>query len=523
MGHRVQLALLAGFYPAIFFLSNNWHVFSFQQSLVLLIGTSLLSLIILLLVSYVFDSAFQYFYKYSTHYKDTTDPNVRLTFLNPILAIFSILLCVYLLRYTLRSIDISKTTLYLIIAVLVVYFTWYAHKRGLKLLLFIFVTLSSLSIVSILVNVHIKTKVPIENWALKNKSVYDEIKFRKTPNIYLIVTESYPNRSALETVYQTNNSSFYIKMSELGLQINHNYFSNYDHTLSSLPSLFSMEHHYGVINIGNFDSLGGRRMLEAKTYNPVIEIFRANNYKIQYLHNAPVLMPNGAAVDVYIPATTLSHGLEIFLTNQNITEPTILSRKKYPKTDQIKDKISASLLTDENYFNFIYVNYPDHSPSRLKVTSRNSINKKLGEFRNTYYKAIESANQKLIDLLEFIIKKDPNSISILIGDHGSWGFRLNEDAKGNPINNQILMLDHFGVLAGIRAPHYLSDLMKNGTIRSHVNLFKYVFAYLSEDNKILETKATDDSYIAPFIVGIKDNVILENLIKVNPTINKRGT
>jgi hypothetical protein len=523
MSNRIQVALLAGFYPAIFFLSNNWHVFSIPQSLVLLIGTSLLSLIMLLLVSYVLDYAFRYLYKYFTFSKDDRQPNIRPTFLNPILTFFAIWLCVYLLRNTLGSINIPRFVLYTVIVGLAVYFTWNTHRKGLKLLILLFIILSSLSIVSTIVNMHIQSRLPIEDWASKNRSVYDKIQFSKKPNIYLIITESYPSRSALNTVYQINNSPFYEKMRSLGLQINHSFFSNYDHTLSSLPSLFGMEHHYGVINLGNFDSLGGRRMLEAKAYNPVIEIFRANKYKIQYLHNVSVLMPNGADVDLCIPNTTILHGLEIFWTTQNITEPTILSRKKYPKPDQIKDKISASILNEDCYFNFIYVNYPNHSPSRLKETSKNIINKKLGEFRNTYYKAIESANQQLIDLLEFIIKKDSNSIIILIGDHGSWGFRLNEDEKGNPITNQLLMLDHFGVLAGIRAPHYLSDLMKNGTIRSHVNLFKYVFAYLSEDDKILETKTTDDSYIAPFIMGIKDNEILEKLTQVKPTLNKAGT
>ena len=523
MSSRVQVALLAGFYPAIFFLSNNWHVFSIPQSLVLLIGTSLLSLIMLLLVSYVFDYAFRYLHNYLTFAKDDRQPNIRATFFNPILTFFAIWLCVYLLRNTLGSINIPRLVLYTGIIGLAVYFTWNAHKKGLKLLILLLVILSSLSIVSTIVNVHIKSRLPIENWASKNRSVYDKIQFSQTPNIYLIVTESYPSQSALNTVYQINNTPFYEKMRSLGLKINHRFFSNYDHTLSALPSLFGMEHHYGVINLGNFDSLGGRRMLEAKAYNPVIEIFRANNYKIQYLHNVSALMPNGADVDFCIPNTTVLHGLEIFWTTQNITEPSILSRNKSTKIDHIKKQIIAALHAEEQHFNFIYVNYPNHSPSRFETNTKIGIDKQLREYRKTYYKSIEHANQQLIDLLEFIIENDPDAITILTGDHGSWGFRLNEDSNGDPLTNQVLMVDHFGVLAGIRAPHALSDLMTNGTIRSHVNLFKFVFAYLSGDDQILDTRAADDSYIGPFIMGIKDNEILEKLVQVKPTPNKAGT
>ena len=32
-------------------------------------------------------------------------------------------------------------------------------------------------------------------------------------------------------------------------------------------------------------------------------------------------------------------------------------------------------------------------------------------------------------------------------------------------------------------------------LRTHVNLFRYVFAYLSNNNKILETKAKEDIYL----------------------------
>ena len=141
MSSRVQVALLAGFYPAIFFLSNNWHVFSIPQSLVLLIGTSLLSLIMLLLVSYVFDYAFRYLHNYLTFAKDDRQPNIRATFFNPILTFFAIWLCVYLLRNTLGSINIPRLVLYTGIIGLAVYFTWNAHKKGLKLLILLLVIL----------------------------------------------------------------------------------------------------------------------------------------------------------------------------------------------------------------------------------------------------------------------------------------------------------------------------------------------------------------------------------------------
>ena len=217
-----------------------------------------------------------------------------------------------------------------------------------------------------------------------------------------------------------------------------------------------------------------------------------------------------------MPVPSILHGLKIFLTKQDIIDSAILKRKKTETLDSIKRRISATSFENKPYFNFIYLNIPGHSPSRLKDPSRAVINQKLGHFRSKYSSSVEAANQKLVEFLKFIIDNDPESIIIMIGDHGSWGFRTKEDTEGNPIPHRLFILDRFGVFAGIRAPNQLSDLMENGTIKSHVNLFKYVFAYLSEDKTILETKAPDDGYNGPFLLAIKNSKILDHQIKITP-------
>lgn len=520
MRHKIQVPLLAGFYPAIFFLSNNWHVFSFQQNLILLFGTSFIAMITLLPLSYTIDNTGQYIYgKFKFNSNNHTSNNPR-PFFCSILTVSSLLLCVYLLRNTLEAIVIQKIALYAIITALISYFVWNSYKKGLERFFYFLIIFSSISFVSLLIGVFSEAKLNGDNWVAKHKAIYDQIKFRKKPNVYLIVTESYPSRASLKAVYDIDNASFYKKMEKLGLKINHNHFSNYNHTLASLPSVFGMEHHFGLINKGNFDSFGGRRMLEAKTYNPVIDIFRANGYKIQYLHEINALIPNGAHVDFCFPSPTVWHGLKIFLTTQNIIEPTISYRKKLEPLLFIKNQIATTSRQKESCFNFLYLNFPGHSPSHNPNLSEKEINDKTIQFRNTYKDRLESANQHLVDLVEFIVNTDPDSIIIMIGDHGSWGLRTNQDMNGNTISNQLFILDRFGVFSGMRAPQILSDLMGNGAIKSHVNIFKYVFAYLSEDEKILKTIEPDDSYQNTFLMAIKDGVILKNFLNVQPTTKK---
>ena len=517
MHRRIQVAILAGFYPAVFFLSNNWHIFSLKQSIALLVGTLIVSLIMLFAISYSLDYIARFLCKKLHFSNDISD--MKRSFFNPILTLCTLLFCFYLLRNTLESIDIHRISLYVIIGVIVVVFAGLANKRGLKPILYSLVVLSSLAIINLCVNVYQESSVPIDTWAARNKATYDQVKFHKKPNVYLVIAESYSNKAALKAVYELDNSPFYEAMGDLGFKLNHDHFSNYNHTLASLSSLFGMDHHYGLFEGRNFDSLGGRRLLEAKVYNPVIDVFRANKYKIQYLHSVSGLMPNGADVDFYMPSPSLLQGLEVFLTEQNIIAPGVFNGKKSTTLASIKNQISDTTLKSDPYFSFIYLDFPGHSPSRLKDRSKMVINQKLGQFRSAYGINMDSANQKLIDLMEFIVEKDKESIIILIGDHGSWGFRFMQDAQGRRISHQLFILDRFGVLAGIRGPVALTGLMENGTIKTHVNLFKYLFAYLSENQKILKTVAPDDSYDKKFTMAIKNGKILNDFVKIKLSKN----
>jgi hypothetical protein len=506
---NLYVALLSGFYPAIFFLSNNWHIFSVRQSLVLLIGASLVALITVLPLSYALSYILQTIYRKSGLTGKTVSANNL--FVNPIVSLCSLLTCVYSLRNTLASIEVRAVIAYAMIVVIIAYFVWSAHKRGMKPIFYALIVLSSLAAFNLLISVYTRTRMPVEDWLKKNKPLYDQVRFQATPNVYLVIAEAYPSRTALKAVYDYDNDRFYQSLAGLGFKMNHAFFSNYNHTLASLPSLFGMEQHFGLINLGNLDSLGGRRMLEAKSYNPVIDILRANNYKIQYLHEVNSLIPNGAEVDFCMPSPSVWYGLESFLIQK---ENPADGDKKSESLASIRNRI-ADIDPDKGpYFNFIYLNLPGHSPSRVNDRSREGINKKMGEFRGIYGKKIESANQQLLDLIQFIINKDRGAIIILIGDHGSWGFRLKEDAQGRPIPTPLFILDRFGVLAGIYAPEELSVLLENGVIKSHVNLFRYVFASLSADQKMLSTRARDDAYENKFIMAIEEGKILENFTKV---------
>ena len=114
-------------------------------------------------------------------------------------------------------------------------------------------------------------------------------------------------------------------------------------------------------------------------------------------------------------------------------------------------------------------------------------------------------------MIGLILKNDDDPLIIIAGDHGPWGYRLKEDGNGKTISDSLFALDRFGVLMAIRFPEDYQGQFDND-FKTHVNLFRYVFAYLSESNEILEKKASDDSYDYGPHLAIRDGRILNKYI-----------
>lgn len=520
---KLIVPFLAGLYPSLFFVSNNSQIFSFWQSAILLTFSSAISVAICFLTTYILLNIYRLILKFSGVSGLANLSKSMHSASNLITANISLIICFYLLRNTLLSFGMGWVPLLIGTLTVAIIISFIVQKKGLKPFANILLVLTAISAIQLSINLVKKQQqladVLVSN---ENKELYDKLRFKKKPNVYLVIAESYPNEAALKEVYGIDNSSFYKKMRALGFGINHNFFSNYNHTLASLPSLFSMEHHYGLISIGNLDSTGGRRILELNSYNPVVSIFQNNGYKINYLHAGAVLIPNGAKADFVFPSPSLFRGLAIFLTHQKLTVPLIFNNRQGASLSLFYEMLDGFISTGTPTFNFIYYHRPGHSPWDFKSRPSSKANRILSFFRNSYVNTIRGENDKFISFFQSIIKNDKNSLIIVIGDHGSWGYRTGEDVNGNRISYPLITLDRFGVLAGIYGQsESVPGLLNNGTIKSHVNLFKYIFAFLCEDDKVLETLSHDDSFDGPLRMSIKDNRILEKPEKITLKNSKR--
>ena len=136
------------------------------------------------------------------------------------------------------------------------------------------------------------------------------------------------------------------------------------------------------------------------------------------------------------------------------------------------------------------------------------------------YKEFEESITKCINVIS---QYDPNSVIILLGDHGyriqgASSIYLNPSDR---FSTKQATEDYFSTLFAIRWPNNIPPL-DLPVSASHVNLWKYIFANLAEDKTILENIEPSKSYMrnekGELFIRVEDNVVLDPPVKT--TIEK---
>jgi hypothetical protein len=135
-----------------------------------------------------------------------------------------------------------------------------------------------------------------------------------------------------------------------------------------------------------------------------------------------------------------------------------------------------------------------------------------------------NADKELVAMLEDIFRYDRGALVILIGDHSAWRYRGIEKGGGN-INvltrsrgkePSLIARDRVGVLLAIKWPESLQQWVQRflaGRVISHVNLFRFIFAALTENLSLLDDCEPNESYIpanGKLYKVAKDGVLLQD-------------
>jgi hypothetical protein len=512
LGNPWVLALLVGLYPALFNASNNWFMFEPAQG-VAAFGSVVLVAFVTLCGVY---AALRVAGRLASKLLPADRPNLSSALERAERSIFAAaclaVLC-FLMRQTLAELLPGGVGLAGVAAALVAAGLAYRSTpaRGeLGVLGGLSAALGLLCLASLAGGLYsIVTTARPGAGALDGEddlARWGEVRLRERPDVYFIVPDGYPSRTALRAVFGIDDGGLEEGLAAQGFTEYDGVFSNYMYTVSSISASLGMRHHQYRGNVGNAELLGGRPFITSDR-NPVVHVFRNNGYQVSYVHQLEYLFTMGCGIDLCSPTPAWVDALELlpgFLRRAFAGDRSLPSLER-----RALDQIDAALATDTPQFLYVHFQAPNHS-----LTFEQS-REELAAFRSTFGDRIQTANATLLSLVSRILSRDDDALIIVSADHGAWGFGTTmwaEHSVLESVPDPLIALDHLGVRLAIRWP---SGEPPDGTpIRSNVNLFRHVLAYLSGNDALLKDLAPDDGYL---VRGRGDeSVILQAVLDGEP-------
>lgn len=437
-----------GFYMILFYYSNNLELFSWIQFFSFLVYYIAFPIVTILLVAYILNKS---------NYKKYRRQGIFIATM--------IFLMYFILENIAMKYSFIKVFLVALIGIFAVSF-WIKNYKAIIILVLLMTVFPMVKLGTAIA----RNFSHSGNWNQQPDDILNS-KFTKSPNVYFIQIDGYANNDALSgKLCHYDNSRF-----DQWLQSNHftlydDFRSNYSSTLKSNSSCFNMKHHYSKEN--SITKTANDYILDE---NPVLEIFKNNGYKTFFLTERPYFMSNRPKV-AYDFSNFSDNELPFFKDNWS------LYKEIGP---QLKKQI-ANHPKNKNFF-FVQKLTPSH------VSSNKFQSFGIEAERKAYLKRLEETNVWIKDIVSYIDKNDPNAIVILGADHGSYvGFSYTGQAF-KKITDKDLLLAIFGAKMAIRwnddkASTYAKEL------KTSVNLFRILFAFMSEEKKYLENLQPDESY-----------------------------
>ncbi|WP_242155310.1 hypothetical protein [Aestuariivivens sediminis] len=300
------------------------------------------------------------------------------------------------------------------------------------------------------------------------------VEFEKHPNVYVIQPDGYANFSEFNKgYYNFDNTGFKTYLKNHDFKIYDDYRSNYYSTLSSNSSMFAMKHHYYF-----GDKRAGAELYNARDIivgeNPVLSIFKNNEYKTFLLLEFPYLLLNRPKL-FYDNCNMAQHEVSFFPSGFNFKK-------------DIKADLEHRIMENKDTHNFYFME--KLTPGHIN----NPGSTEIGGHIEVYAKGLKKANQWMERTIDMILEKDENGLIIIASDHGGFlGFNDTYESKIKQSDSELIR-SIFTSLLAIKWPKNKAPLFDH-KIKTSVNLFRVLMAYLSNDKSYLEHLEQDKSYI----------------------------
>ncbi|MGH1387735.1 sulfatase-like hydrolase/transferase [Kordia sp.] len=297
-----------------------------------------------------------------------------------------------------------------------------------------------------------------------------QTKFKTFPNIYVIQPDGYANFNELaKDPYNFQNGEFESYLKNSGFKLYKNFRSNYTSTVLSNGSMFSMNHHYKGEQL-----FGAREVIAGE--NPVIETLKNNEYKTFLFMENPYLLLNRPEIKYDYCNFDMEEvpwfGIGAFGKRKKLLQPLVETIKKQQ---------------GKRSFYFIEKIVPGH------ISTFKSASKGKEIERKNYLRQLKYANDWLKEITELIIKNDPNSLIIIAADHGGYVGLDYTKALFQKQTDEKIVYSAFSAALAIKWPNNAVPSY-DVQLKTPVNLFRTVFAYLGDNEALLQNKQEDTSH-----------------------------
>lgn len=285
------------------------------------------------------------------------------------------------------------------------------------------------------------------------------------PDVILILLDGYPRRDIASEVIGHDSSSFFDSLSELGFRTNHEAWSNYNVTYASVSSMMGLEPLVLPVSSADDPLSDARGVLGGDG-----ELFRAFSeagYEIHYSVGAWVGSRCGDVVDRCHRSETVSTSL-YWLSRSSVFGSVVPLFMDHPWTTVSVDQISNlseihAIASSGEASTAIWMHAVlPHPPVALDsgCTSHRDLwrmrfvliaNDQHDEDRlRAFDEQLTCVEGMLLSELAAIVERDPNTVIVLMSDHGSGA--LETQREGHFSMDSAQLREKMGVLRSIRMP-----------------------------------------------------------------------
>lgn len=446
------VGIATGLYPVIFYYTNNYALINSTKHLLYFVG---FFLVVPSVGFFIVDKLF--LKKLKAERK-----SMILTFLNVSAFLLFIQLCLY------TNIQWLFTVITIVIAGAV---AWFLKDHLKKIVAFQYI-LAAIALFSLIPNVISQLNYS-DTWKEQPDDI-ESVVFTKRPNVYYIQPDGYVNFSELvKGFYQLEDIPLKPYLEEKQFTQYPDVRSNYTSTLSSNMATFTMKHHYN--NYGfNFSELPDARAIIVND-NPVLRIFKNNNYKTHFIAEHSYIIANKPEIGYdrcNFSTSEIAYINDGFDQRQEVLPPL----KAYLEEDPEQSK-----------FFFIEIFKPGHVPAKKEEAKSKTFEK------DKWLVNLNMADEKIRNVIDMIVANDPTALIMIMSDHGGSVGLTHMLETRTRTNSRDKLISTYSTNLAIRWPENLAPQFDN-KMKTGVNVFRVLFSYLSDNTKYLEHLQEDSSF-----------------------------